>query len=82
VFTTANADHFARELKTRQVFRADSIPVFFLPSEVVDGIGERMEKATDFELVRTEGQLYVTMGGASLAGAITERMLETLAADS
>jgi hypothetical protein len=41
-----------------------------------------MEKATDFELVRTEGQLYVTMGGASLAGAITERMLETLAADS
>jgi len=80
VFTTASTDHFARELKTREVFRAESIPIFFLPLEVVDGIGERMEKATAFELVRTDGQLYVTMGKDSLGGAITETMLSSLAA--
>lgn len=71
LFSAAELSAVRREASARTIHRVESIALHLLPAKLVDALGERLEKSTSLELVRNEGQLYVTVAGGQLEGALT-----------
>lgn len=66
-----------REAAGRTVHRLEQIEVWQLEPAFLDALGERVGRNTRLELVRTDGQLYVTVDGEVLTGSITPATLTT-----
>ena len=75
VFTQNDPEHVLREARTRAIHRAERIELYAVPSALLKGIEEKLDRHTKMELVRTDGQLYVTIGGATLEGTLTRHAL-------
>lgn len=69
VFTSADIPLLRREAATRPIHRLEEIEVWRLEPSFLDALAERLDRHTKLELVRTDGQLYVTIGGAMIEGA-------------
>ena len=55
--------------------RGESIEVYALEPAFLDALEAVTDRNTRWELVHTEGQLYVTVGGESVSGAVTRHAL-------
>lgn len=79
LFTHVELPLLLREASTRPIHRVEQIEVQRLEPELLDALAVRLEreKNSKFELVRTDGQLYVTLGAESLNGTITACSLVT-----
>jgi uncharacterized protein YaeQ len=73
VFTTLDLD--ALRKGAQAIHKAASIQVFRIEPELVAALEARAERNLSFELTRSEGQLYVTVGGETFAGAIEQTPL-------
>jgi uncharacterized protein YaeQ len=70
LFTASPIEDLRAAAQAGAIHHAAAIEVWQLESSFLDSIGERVERTLAFELVRTEGQLYVTLGADVLAGSI------------
>lgn len=71
VFTHHDAELTLREARSRPVHRAEAIEVHALEPAFLDELDRATERTSRWELLRTEGQLYVTVGGRTIEGVIT-----------
>jgi len=60
-----------REAAKREIHRVDDIEVWRLEPAFLDGLEAFIDRHTKLELVRNEGQLYVTSSKGTREGAIT-----------
>lgn len=66
-----------REAAARPIHRADDIEVFVVASPLLDALERVVGKRAKFDLLRTEGAIYVTIDGATLEGTIERAALVT-----
>lgn len=75
VFTPADPEALRREAARRPIHRAEAIAVWHVDPALLDAVEARVERGMDLELVRNDGRLYVTVGGAVHEGAIARASL-------
>ena len=71
LFTHVELPLLVREASSRVIHRLEQIAVFRLQPEFLDALASRLEKNSKFELVHTDGQLYVTLGADQLNGTLS-----------
>src|SRR3954470_13133059 len=71
LFTHVEHTLLLREAGARAIHRVEEIEVFRMEPEFLDAIAAKLDKNSKFEVVRTDGQLYVTLGGEALNGTLT-----------
>lgn len=77
VYSAYDRAQLVREASARTIHKLEEIEVFLLPTALLAALEEKLERNCSLEIVRNEGQLYVTVAGAVLEGKITEtRLLE------
>src|SRR5262245_35430 len=60
VFCHHDPELLLRELRGKTIHRADSLELYALEPALIAALAERLERAMEWELVHTGGQLYVT----------------------
>jgi uncharacterized protein YaeQ len=68
----------ARERDKRQIHRAEHIEVWLLEPGLVSALAERMARTNHWVVVKTNGELMITVGETSLSGSIVETTLAAL----
>lgn len=71
LFTHVDLSLLRREAATRAIHRVDEIEVWRLEPAFLDALEAKVDRNTKLELVRNDGQLYVTVKGAVLEGVLT-----------
>lgn len=71
LFTHVELGLLLKEAGARAIHRVEEIEVQRLEPEFLDALDAKLTKNSKFELVRTDGQLYVTLGGETLNGTLT-----------
>ena len=71
LYTHVELAMLRREAESRAIHRVEAIEVFRFEPAFLDALEPKIERNTTLELVRTDGQLYVTIDGKQLEGAIT-----------
>jgi uncharacterized protein YaeQ len=79
VYTHKDPTLLCREAEKRGVHRGSEIPVHVFDGTFVDALVERIERSTRVELLRSDGHLYVTVGGHTLDAEMVVRPLVTTA---
>ncbi len=77
VYTHRNPVTLLRQLAGRRIHRAAEIPIYALDRDLIDKAVPLLDRRTSFDLSLTGGQLYLSLGGQSLSGPITEHRIET-----
>jgi uncharacterized protein YaeQ len=70
LFTSADVGSLREEAGVGAIHRAAELEVWQLEQDLLDAVGERLERTTELELVHSEGRLYVTVRGELLEGGI------------
>jgi uncharacterized protein YaeQ len=72
LFTHVELPLLLREVSARPIHRVEQLEVWRLDASFLDALDEKLERNSKFELVRTDGQLYVTIAGETLNGSLTQ----------
>jgi uncharacterized protein YaeQ len=72
LFTHVELPLLLREASARPIHHVEQIEVYRFEPEFLDALDRKLDKNSKFELVRTDGQLYVTIGGETLNGTIAQ----------
>jgi uncharacterized protein YaeQ len=72
LFTHVELPLLLREASARAIHRVEQIEVWRLESAFLDALDGKLSKNSKFELVRTDGQLYVTLGAETLNGSLIQ----------
>jgi uncharacterized protein YaeQ len=75
IFTHTDLAPLRRELATRAIHKAGAIEVWRIDQALLDALETRVDRHTSFELVRSDGMLYVAMSNTSLEGAVERSRL-------
>ena len=75
VFTHTDLPQLRRELTTRTIHKLEAIEVWRIDQALLDALEKEVDRHTTFDLLRSDGQLYVTLGQTTLEGAITRTSL-------
>ncbi len=75
LFTHADLALLRREAQSRPIHKVEAIEVWRLEPSFLDALEARVGRNTKLEIVRTDGQLYVTVGGATIEGTLTRASL-------
>lgn len=70
VFTHVDPALLKREAATRAIHRVEEIDVWRVDPALLDRIEAKLERRMKLELVRSDGRLYVTLGGETLEGEL------------
>lgn len=71
LFTHVELPLLLREASARAIHRVEQIVVYRMETEFLDGFQQKLVKNCAFEVVRSDGQLYLTLGGETLSGTLT-----------
>ncbi|MEO6420205.1 MAG: YaeQ family protein [Polyangiaceae bacterium] len=74
VFTHA-PELLLREMQGKTIFKRERIEIFSLEPSFLDALDDATDRNTRWEVVHTDGALYVTIGGKSIEGALTRHEL-------
>lgn len=78
VYTHRNPAVLLRQLAAgRRIHRAAEIPIYALGHDLIDKAAPLLDRRTSLDLSLTGGQLYLSVGGQSLSGPLTEHRIET-----
>jgi len=75
IFTHVELALLQREASSRPIHRLEQVEVWRFEPEFLDVLAEKLGKNEKFELVRTDGQLYVTLDGETLSGTLARAAL-------
>ncbi|MCA9632337.1 MAG: YaeQ family protein [Myxococcales bacterium] len=63
LYTDDSLTHLRKQLEKQEIFREESIEVWELPRDLISWLEGHDERALGFELVRSDGRLYLTLHG-------------------
>lgn len=75
LFTHVELATLLREAGTKAIYKVEKIAVWRLEPSFLDALDAKVDRNTKFELVRSDGALYVTVGGETLHGTIARHSL-------
>jgi uncharacterized protein YaeQ len=75
VYTYKDGGALLRQLEGARIHRAESLEIHAIDRALVDALVARLDRRTSIELAVTEGHLYLTIGGETLDGVVTEHRL-------
>lgn len=75
VYTHQRVDKVLEQLRGGKVHKADEIPVYELPAELLAGLAAGLERRGDLSLSRTEGRLYASLGGEDFEGDLVAHQI-------
>jgi uncharacterized protein YaeQ len=75
IFTQNDPELLKKSVRGKTIHKASRIEVYALGGAFLDELAEAFERNTRWELVHTEGQLYVTVSGKSIGGTVTRHGL-------
>ena len=76
IFTHHDPALLQRETAKTSIHNLEQLRAYAVDQGLLDALEPHVERTTSWELVNTEGQLYVTAGGKSFSGALTPVALE------
>lgn len=71
LYTHAPLVLLQKEAKTRAIHKVEEIAVWRMEAGFLDAVEAKLERTTKLEIVRNDGQVYVTIGGGVIEGAVT-----------
>ncbi|MEI7643776.1 MAG: YaeQ family protein [Chloroflexales bacterium] len=75
VYTHRNPEVLKQQLAGKRIHRAEEISIFALDMRFMAALSAAVERRTSLSLSITEGQIYVEVGGQSIASALAEHRL-------
>jgi uncharacterized protein YaeQ len=75
VYTHRDPAALVRQLAGERIHRAEALELYGIDRDLLAALAERLERRTAFDLSVTERQLYVTVGGRTLEGAVERHPL-------
>lgn len=75
IYGVSNLADLRSEAAAGRIHRAGNIDVWTFEANFLDAVEARFERSLSVTLVRTEGQLYVTIAGATLEGELAHSKL-------
>jgi uncharacterized protein YaeQ len=75
LYTHVSLALLRKEAATRAIHALEEIEVWLFDKAFLDALEAKIERKNTMELTRNEGQLYVTIKGASIEGAIVRESL-------
>ncbi len=75
LYTSAELALLRREASSRTIHRGADIAVWRLEPAMLDALEKKVDRTGKIDLLRNDGQLYVTVGGATVEGTITRASL-------
>lgn len=76
VYTHKNPATLLRQLAGRRIHRAAGIPIYAFDRGLIEEASQLLDRRTAIDLSVTGGQLYLSLGDRSFAGAVTEHHIE------
>jgi uncharacterized protein YaeQ len=70
VYTHKDPEQLKRSLAGERVHKANAIAIYAVERQLLADLTERLERRLKMSVTRTDGELYVTVGGASIAGRL------------
>jgi uncharacterized protein YaeQ len=70
IYTHVDPTLLRREAATRAIHRVDAIEVHRFAPAFLDAVEAQVDRTTTLEVVRTDGRLYVTIGGLVIEGEL------------
>ena len=71
VYTARDPMRLVNQLAGERIHRAESIQIRGFDPAVIQAVLAHLDRRTTFELTVTDGQLYLTIGGATVGGPLT-----------
>ncbi len=71
IFTQHDPELLRKAAQGARIHKAESIDIYALQGEMLDALDEATNRNAKWVLVRTSGELYVTVGGDSITGQIS-----------
>ena len=78
VYTWRDPAHFVRLLAGERIHRASELEVYGIDGALVSGLVERLDRRTKLDLSVTDRHLWLTVGGATLDGAVERVSLPSI----
>jgi uncharacterized protein YaeQ len=75
IYTHKDPLHLLRQIAGERIHRAEEIELYAIDRDLLAGLKSHLERRMAFQLSFTEGHLYLTLGGASLDGAVVRHSL-------
>lgn len=75
IFTHGDLALLRREALAGKVHKAEAIEVWRIDTALLDALEPRIERHTAFDVTRSDGRLYLTLGETTLEGAVTRGSL-------
>jgi uncharacterized protein YaeQ len=69
IYTHAPLASLQKEARSRAIHAVEEIAVWRMEAGFLDAVEAKFERTTKMEIVRNEGQLYVTIGAGVIEGA-------------
>ena len=70
VYTHKDPEMMVAALKNAEVYRSEEIEVFRIDEELLQPLRDRVGKNNYWDLLRSEGRVYVTVDGETFEGAV------------
>jgi uncharacterized protein YaeQ len=81
LFTHAELALLQREARARPIHRLEAIEVWRFEPAFIDALASKLGKNEKFELVHTDGQLYLTLAAETLSGGVERCSLVSASED-
>ena len=75
LFTYTDWHMLRREASTRAIHKVEDIEVWHVAPAFLDALETKIERRSKLELLRNDGNLYVTIAGETIEGALTRGSL-------
>jgi uncharacterized protein YaeQ len=75
VFTHGDLALLRREAASRAIHKVEAIEIWRIDPALLDALERKVERHTSFDVLRSDGVLYVTVDGVTYDGAITQGTL-------
>jgi uncharacterized protein YaeQ len=75
VYTHQRIDKVLEQLRSGKIHKAEEIPVYEVPEELLEGLANALERRGELSLSRTEGRLYASLGGQDLEGDLVAHQI-------
>ena len=75
IFTHSDLTLLRREAAARAIHKVETIEVWRIDQALLDAMEPKIDRHTSMDVMRNDGQLYVTIDGVTLDGAITRGTL-------
>lgn len=77
LFTSTDWTMLRREASTRVIHKLEDIEVWHVAPAFLDAVETKLERRSTLELLRNDGNLYATIDGTTIDGALTKGSLTT-----